>query len=63
MANRITLLEERLRRVETRTRGIIEASVQHVELPATTDVWWSHLVTFFGGEAVLFETMGIVRRF
>ena len=61
MANRIPLLEERLRRVETRTRGILEAAVQHVELQETTEVWWPHLVTFFGTEAALFETVGIDR--
>ena len=59
MANRIPLLEERLRRVETRTRGILEAAIQHVELQATTEVWLPHLVAFFGNETALFETVGI----
>ena len=59
MANRAHLLEERLRRVETRTRGILEAAAQHVEQQATTEVWWPHLVAFFGTETALFETVGI----
>ena len=61
MANPILLLQERLQRVETRTRGILEATVQDVQLPATTEVWWPHLVAFFGNETALFETVGIER--
>ena len=61
MANRMPLLEERLRRVETRTRSILDAAVQHVKLQATTEVWRPHLVAFFGTEAALFETVGIDR--
>ena len=61
MANRIPLLEQRLLRVETRTQGIIEAASQHVDHPATTDVWWPHLVTLFGSEAVLFATKELER--
>ena len=61
MANRVHLLEERLRRVETWTWGILEAAAQHVELQATTEVWWPHLVAFFGTETALFETVGIYR--
>ena len=61
MANRMPLLEEQLQRVETPTRSNLDAAVQHVELQAITEVWWPHLVAFFGTEAALFETVGIDR--
>ena len=60
MANRVQLLEERLRRIETRNRSILKAAVQHIELQATTYVLWPHLVAF-GTETALFETVGIDR--
>ena len=48
MANRVNALEERLHRVEEMTLRITDAAAVPARPPEPNEVWWEHVVSFFG---------------
>ena len=59
MANRVNLLEERLERVDQMTQRIIDAAFLPVRQPVPREVWWEHVVSFYGDEDALFDQVRI----
>ena len=59
MANRIDILEERLRHVEARTQRILQAAATPVPPPEPHETWWAHVVAFYGNEDLLFQRVNI----
>ena len=59
MANRVNALEERLQRVDQMTQRIIDAAFLPVRQPVPREVWWEHVVSFYGDEDALFDQVRI----
>ena len=59
MANRVTLLEERLQRVDERSRRIMESATEIVPDTNPQEIWWPYVVSFYQDERVLFERVRI----
>ena len=62
MANRVTLLEERLQRVDERSRRIMESATEIVPDTNPQEIWWPYVVSFYQDEHVPFEKVRIDRR-
>ena len=59
MANRVNALEVRLQRVDQMTQRIIDAAFLPVRQPVPREVWWKHVISFYGDEDELFNQVRI----
>ena len=62
MANRVNVLEQRLQHVENLTQRIIDAAALPALPPEPIEVWWEHVVSFYGDEETLFQRVKISKQ-
>ena len=62
MANRVNVLEQRLQHVENLTQRIIDAAALPALPPEPIEVWWEHVVSFYGDEEILFQRVKISKQ-